>query len=538
MKKSTKIFANNKGYLLLTIVTSLIQAVASVVMAIASRDLLDSAKEDIFINGLKLVVLVLIMILAYCLNHLFQQKLQLKLECNLKKELYSEIFKKDYYTISKIHSGNLMNYLTSDINVVSQNAATIIPSLLLFVTKLVLAFALLAYLLPELALILLGIGLLAFLSSYAFRKKLKKLHKNVQEKDGIMRSYMQESIESMLVIKSFNGEEASFNKMNNYQDEYKIAKNKRINFSVSINTLLSLAFQCTYVITLIWCILKVHSGMSYGTLLAVVQLVGQIQGPMTNLSGFLPKYYQMKASEERINDIINLKSEEYLNSDAIFDFEKIEINNLSFSYDGFKVIESSNLTINKGDFILIKGLSGIGKSTLLKLLLGIYKPVIGDMIVEYNDEKINISKQTRSLFSYVPQGNFIFSGTIRENLTFFSPNIKEEEIIEALKIACADEFVKKLDNGLDSYIGEKGLGLSEGQIQRLAFARAILTSRKIILLDEATSALDQKTEIELLKNLKALNEVTCIIVTHKDASKEICNKEFVFDKTKIIERDL
>ena len=536
--KKMKIFVDNKGYLFLTIVTSLIQAVASVLMALASRDLLDSSSNELFINTIKLISIVLIMILAYCLNHLFQQKLQLKLECKLKKEVYNEIFKKDYYTISKIHSGNLMNYLTNDVNVVAQNAAAIIPNLLLLVTRLVLSFIFLAYLLTELALVLLGIGLIAFLFSYIFRKKLKKLHKDVQEKDGIMRSYMQESIESMLVIKSFNSEIRSLEKMNNYQEDYKNSKNRRINFSVSINTLISLVFQCTYIFTLVWCVLKVESGMSYGTLLAIVQLVGQIQGPMTNLSGFLPKYYQMKASEERLNDVINLKNEEHLNNKEIFDFDKIEIEDLSFSYDDFKVIESSSLTINKGDFILIKGLSGIGKSTLLKLLLGIYQPIDGSMTLYQNEEKVNISKQTRNLFSYVPQGNFIFSVTIRENLTFFSPNINEEDIINALKIACAYEFIEKLDNGLDTYIGEKGLGLSEGQIQRLAFARAILSNRKIILLDEATSALDQKTEIELLENLKMLEDVTCIIVTHKDASKTICNKEFVFDKTKITENNL
>ena len=204
--KKMKIFVDNKGYLFLTIVTSLIQAVASVLMALASRDLLDSSSNELFINTIKLISIVLIMILAYCLNHLFQQKLQLKLECKLKKEVYNEIFQKDYYTISKIHSGNLMNYLTNDVNVVAQNAATIIPNLLLLVTRLVLSFIFLAYLLTELALVLLGIGLIAFLFSYIFRKKLKKLHKDVQEKDGIMRSYMQESIESMLVIKSFNSE--------------------------------------------------------------------------------------------------------------------------------------------------------------------------------------------------------------------------------------------------------------------------------------------------------------------------------------------
>lgn len=538
MKKTQKIYTNSKSYLILTIITSFIQAISSVYMALASKDLLDSNSGELLFNSIKLIITVLIMVIAYALNHLFQQKLQLKIENNLKIDLYNNIFKKEYYTISKIHSGKLMNYLTNDVNIVASSAATIVPSAILFATRLILALILLLVIEPYLALCLFAVGIVAFLGSYIFRKKLKKLHSNVQEKDGISRSFMQESIESMLVIKSFSGENESSNKMNEKINDLEKARNKRINFSVMVNSGLLFVFQFTYAFTLIWCVYRLNSGMTPGTLLALVQLVGQIQGPMTNLSGIVPKYYQMIASLDRINEILNLEEEYALKEECINEFTKIKISNLSFSYDDFKVIENANLIINKNDFILIKGESGIGKSTLLKLLLAIYKPLNGNILICDNEEEVSASKNTRGLFSYVPQGNFIFSGTIKENLTFFNPNVSGEQIESALDVSCAKEFINELENGLNTNIGEKGIGLSEGQIQRLAVARAILANRKIVLLDEATSALDQDTEIKLLNNLKKLNDVTCIIVTHKDASKAICNKEFVFDKTNIIEKTL
>lgn len=534
-----KILSSNKLLILITIISSMIQAIASIGIALISKILIDQGIDSLLVNTIYLIIVIIILIIFYAINHYSQIKLQSKIEHNLRTDLFSNIFDKDYYIISKIHSGKLMNYLTSDINVVASNASSILPSCVLMSTRLVLAFIVLLILEWHLAIFLLSVGLVGFVIALLFRKRMKTLHKDVQEKDGASRSFMQEAIESNLVIKSFLGEEVVDSKNTHLQEEVFKSKIKRAKFSVSINSLLNLVFQGTYALTLVWAVYLVWTNeVGYGTLVALIQLVNQIQGPMMNLSGIVPKYYQMMASIERILEVKNLESELKVKDDKVEDFETIKFEDFNFSYDNFNVIKDSNLIINKGDFVLIKGISGIGKSTFLKLLLGILKPTSGSAYIENGDSRTCLSKTTRTLFSYVPQGNFIFSGTIKENLTFFNKDVKDDEINKALELSSSNSFIQNLENGLNTYIGEKGLGLSEGQIQRLAIARALLSNRKILLLDEATSALDRNTELEVLNNLKSLKDVTCIIVTHKDASKFICNKELEFNNNVITIKEL
>ena len=217
------------------------------------------------------------------------------------------------------------------------------------------------------------------------------------------------------------------------------------------------------------------------------------------------------------------------------DLESIEFDNITFSYSrGDSIIEDSSLSVKKGDFVAIMGISGIGKSTLLKLLLGVFNTQSGEIYLNTKDGKILADKHTRPLFSYVPQGNFLLSGTIRENITFLCKDVSEDKINEAIRMSCSEEFVKNLDDGLDTVIGERGLGLSEGQVQRLAVARALLSGSPVLLLDESTSALDEATEAQLLENLKNSKDITCIIVTHKKAALDICNRHIQINDKKIV----
>ena len=203
---------------------------------------------------------------------------------------------------------------------------------------------------------------------------------------------------------------------------------------------------------------------------------------------------------------------------------------IQFNYGRESVLESGEASFSKGDFIAIRGISGIGKSTLMKMLLGVYKPKTGHIrLYKKNGECVEAGPGTRALFSYVPQGNYLFSGTLRENILLINPDATEKEIDEALEISDMKEFVRALPEGLDTVIGEKGLGISEGQAQRLAITRAILSHAPIILLDEATSALDADTERRVLERIKALKQKTCIIITHKEAALEVCDKEFVLE---------
>jgi ATP-binding cassette subfamily B protein len=278
--------------------------------------------------------------------------------------------------------------------------------------------------------------------------------------------------------------------------------------------------------------------ISFGTLTSVVQLVNQIQAPFAGISGIMPQYYSVLASAERIIEIEALPEEplEYplLDRRRAYDgLERMTFENICFSYGREVVLKDASLEIKKGDFVVIGGISGIGKSTLIKLLLGVIKPQKGRILLRINGEDVPAGKHSRPLFSYVPQGNLLLSGTIREAVSVANENLSDEKIMAAARISCADTFIERLPDGLDTYIGEKGFGLSEGQIQRLAITRAILSDAPIILLDEATSALDETTEARLLNNIKELKDKTCVIISHKRAAFEICNKHVFIEEQRI-----
>mgnify|MGYP002335347632 FL=1 len=285
-----------------------------------------------------------------------------------------------------------------------------------------------------------------------------------------------------------------------------------------------------------WCAIKVSmKAMTYGTLTTVLQLISQIQTPFVSITKMFPQYYAVLASAERIMEIENITNEEstYEKIDVKQTYDKlksIRFNNIKFNYGRETVIEHGDAMLNKGDFVAIRGISGIGKSTLMKMLLGVFKPQQGtiDICLE-NGKTIQASPDTRCMFSYVPQGNYLFSGTIRENILMINPNASDEEVSQALKLSEIEDFIENLPDGLDTVIGEKGLGISEGQAQRLAIARALISNAPIILLDEATSALDKNTEEKVLDNIKKLNKKTCIIITHKAAALEVCNREFIIN---------
>ena len=253
----------------------------------------------------------------------------------------------------------------------------------------------------------------------------------------------------------------------------------------------------------------------------------------------MPKYYSMLASAERIMEIEQIENEPNFNE---IDREKvygqlkgIAIENAVFTYDRDKVLNGGSVYINKGEFVAISGPSGVGKSTLIKLLLGVYQLDNGKVYFDLNDCKLDIDNSTRVMFSYVPQGNMLFSGSLKDNITFINSNASQSQIDFALFVSQVSEFIGDLPQGLDTLVGENGVGLSEGQIQRIAIARAILTNAPIILLDEATSALDEQTEKAVLNNLKALKDTTVIIVSHKKAATSICDRNIQIKDKKIKE---
>ncbi|WP_308618011.1 ABC transporter ATP-binding protein [uncultured Eubacterium sp.] len=538
-------FNKERWQIFVLIFTNTLNAVLTIIYADFSKNIVNAAtKEHSFDRIVYFAVLFLLIIMFQLfltlVSRSFTERCKARIEVTLRKHILDVVLIKDYQGVTKYHTGEIQNRMTSDVTTISDGFTTILPNLVNFIVRLVCAFVYLVVLDKVFTLVFLVGGILVFAFSFLFRKILKRLHKNVQESEGRVRSFIQEILTSLLVVKSFNVEEKVSGEADELMENNYKTKMKRRLFGIFANAGINTTFNLGYVFALAYGSYRLLHGLDYGNLVAMLQLVNQIQQPFASLSGMLPKYFALLASAERIIELDNIKDETQqnendVNVELIYDnLNCIDFNNITFAYDRDLILDDTSLIVNKGDFVAIMGISGIGKSTLLKLLLGVFTVNSGSITLDVNSEKIPVDCHTRRMFSYVPQGNFLMSGSIKDNLTFINSNVTDEEIKNAVRISCADQFVYDLPDGLDTVIGERGIGLSEGQLQRLAIARSILSKSPIMLLDEATSALDEATELRFLKNLKEIQDKTCIIVSHKTAALEICNKHIQIIDGKIV----
>lgn len=542
-------FKKERWHLFVIVASVTGTAVLTVTYASYSKRIINAATIDkswdlALRYALTFLGFILLQLALTLITRSFAERCKARIEVTLRQYILRATMKKDYSDVIKLHTADIQNRMTSDVTVISDGFTTIIPNLLHFIVKLACAFGYLVYIDKAFALVFLLGGICVFFFTQIFRKLIKRLHKKVQETEGTVRAFIQEILTSLLVIKSFCVED----KVNERADElmeinYK-AKMKRRLVSIIANGGIHFVFNSGYVFAIAYGAYKLVNGtIDYGTVTAMLQLVNQIQAPFASLAGLLQKYFGLIASAERIMEIDNLIDEVVKNQDDLdvvecYDkLEKIDFKDITFGYDREIILNNTSLEVNKGDFVAIMGISGIGKSTLLKLLLGVYHPNVGSISLVTNDSEIPVDCNTRKMFTYVPQGNFLLSGTIRENLTFINDNATDEEINEALRVSCADQFINELPQGIETVIGERGIGLSEGQLQRLAIARAVLSKCPVMLLDEATSALDEATELRFLKNLRDMQDKTCIIVSHKTAALEICNKHIQIVDSKIVVED-
>ena len=310
-----------------------------------------------------------------------------------------------------------------------------------------------------------------------------------------------------------------------------------------MSALFSLLSNFGLILAIVLCSVSilVQGNDDYGSMLSMILLLMQLQHPFSAFSSVIPAYYSRLASAERLSEIediaVEQTSDNAANINALYlDMQSILVDNVYFAYDRDAIFSGASTIIHKGEIACLTGASGTGKSTLFRLLLQVYEPTDGAIYIRTQTDDISLTAKMRGLFAYVPQGNFLFSGTIYEYLTFFCEDLganADEKIKAALQTACA-EFVWDLPQGLQTVLGEDGDGLSEGQTQRLAVARAILSNRPILLLDEATSALDSETEKKLLENIRALQNKTCLIVTHRPAALEIADKILTVENHKIV----
>ena len=528
---------------------SLIQALlggSGVIYALLLRDGIDSAAEKDrsgFILALvSVIVLVAVQITLRAVVRWLEEHSRSAMENILKSRLFETLLKKDYASVTDIHSGEWMNRLTSDTKVAADGMVDILPGVVGMAVKMAGAFVMLMIIEKRFLFIILPGGAALLLLTYLFRKVLKRLHKSIQENDGQLRIFLQEHLGSLVIVRSFSAEERTAEQGKQKMSAHKAARMKRNHFSNVCNIGFSAAMNGMYLVGFAYCGFGIISGtVSYGTLTAILQLISQIQSPFANITGYLPKFYAMTASADRLRE-----AEDFADdcSDEVYDiseikafydneFSAVKVENICFKYkcdDRENVLENVSFVINKGENTAFTGHSGCGKSTVLKLLMCLYQCDGGRILIQKTDgTETELTGRWHRLFSYVPQGNHLMNGTIRQIITFSDKQADEERIRSALKISCAEEFVSELENGIDTMLGERGAGLSEGQMQRIAVARAIYSDAPVLLLDEATSSLDEATEKQLLENIRSMTDKTVLIVTHRPKALEICDKTINFN---------
>lgn len=515
-------------------ILSMIGTCGSLVIAAATRGLIDSAVgrdgRQFLFNAILISGAVLTIRLCGLISGLLSAKTGAELLRDLRTMVLRRLLHKQYAELDGFHSGELVNRMFSDVGIVRNGIMEAVPAIVSMAVGFAGAAVLLIRMDWRFILLMLAGGLLGLILIAAFHKPMTSRHKAAQESEGRLHAALQELLENLRLVKASGTEKRMEGRTEDRQQAFLAAQLRKGRFSVSMNNSISLVFQLSWLFCMLWGCYGIYCGrLTYGMLAAILQLLGQIQGPFSKAAGVADQLYGTISSAERLKELLDLPEEEPVPADDSVpdrEFREIRLCGVDFSYRrrAEPVLKQVNLTIRAGEFAAVTGASGSGKSTLFQLLLGIYQPAGGELKFCFADGKeMAVSRSTRGLFAYVPQGNTLFSGTLRENLTMFTDSASDEEILQAARLACLDRFLAELSDGLDTVIGERGIGLSEGQAQRVAVARALLSRAPILLLDECTSALDEKTETELLRNIASLRGKTCLIVTHRRAALEICN---------------
>lgn len=520
--------------LLLLTAVQIGNALLGVAFALTTRNLIDSAvsgSRDAFLQACLLQGgIILSLVFTQWLSRNLHARLEAELDRDWKKSLLHTLLQGDYAAVSAYHSGELLNRMNNDVRAVNDGMLNILPSCASMVTRILGVLGAMLVLEPVFTGILLSAGaVLLVVTGYA-RRKLKALHRQVSECEGRVSSILQETLEKLLLVQAMDLEKEMEDRTCRRLDERFHAQRKRKNVSVFANTSVSILYYLAGFGALVWCAARLMTGtMTFGDLTAVTQLVSQVKAPFVNISGILPKYAAMLGSAERLMELELVQTQDTtvppIERSVYSQMNAICANHLCFSYDRDEILSQLSFRLEKGCFTIVTGPSGKGKSTLLKLLLGIFHPASGELYLDCQGGRIPLQRSTRRLFAYVPQGNLIFSGTIRENLLIAAPMSSDDAIRQATYVSAMDDFLSQLPHGLETMLGESGAGLSEGQSQRLAIARAVLGGAPILLLDEATSALDEETERRVLQRLRALPGRTCIAVTHRPAARDIADTQ-------------
>ena len=469
-------------------------------------------------------------------------KLSIYINNDIQADIFDKIIDADYMALNRYSNGDVLNRFTGDIGTVSSNAISWLPSIVISIYQFIASFLVIMHYDITMAWIAFASAPFLLIVSRFVIKKQREYGKKVREMSSEVMTFEVETFYNFDTIKSFGITKQYSEKLRWWQRKFKDISLDYNLFSIKTNIYMSVVGMFVQFLAFFYCLyLLWTNAITYGTMTLFMQQRSALSGSFNSVLSIIPAFLNSSVSAHRVRELVELPKEKHVPASNklnqyIKDGFTVQMQGVNFAYiNDNKIITESAMMAKPGEIIAIIGPSGEGKTTLIRLILGLIYPQKGEVTIESsNGTRIPMNADTRHLFSYVPQGNTILSGTIAENMRMAKEDATDEEIIEALKAACAWEFVEKLPQTFNSKIGEKGRGFSEGQTQRIAIARALLRNAPILLLDEATSALDVTTERNVLRNIiKKHPNKTCIVTTHRPTVLNMCERVYRVMETRV-----
>lgn len=513
----------------------------SMVSALASKELVNSivllgaegyGGKRIAAIGFVVVFLAAIGILLNAYINRYGAKINLRVSNELRAEVFDTFLRTDWESLQQYHSGDLLTRVNTDVTNVANSVLGWIPTLIIKLAQFIASLVVILCFDPTMAVFALITAPLTLIAAKPFVSKMRVLSKEMRTVNSEMTAFHEEALQNVQSIKAFNLVDPFTDRLKRVQSRYYDTALRFNRFSVVNSSLLSAVGLLVSYLCLGWGAYRLWRGnIDFGTMVLFIQLAGYLAAALSALIKLVPSAIECTVSAQRIMTIFDLPQEKFEGLAEVEALKKEKfslcLDKLRFSYQNRSlVLDALELSVSPGEMIAIVGPSGSGKTTLFRILLALLHPSEGTAELVSGALHVPLSPATRSLFSYVPQDNVIFSGTIADTLRLVRPSATDEELYAALKVACADTFVRALPQGIYSTLQERGSSLSVGQNQRLAIARAVLADAPILLLDEVTSALDMETEEKVLKNIAALPNKTCILTTHRPSVLSLCDRVY------------
>lgn len=541
--------------IIIYIILGVVATVMSLGVSIASKYLIDAVVEKssdtILCSAATAIGLVLFQYLFQALSSWITAVVSSKVNNDIRHEVYSRILCAGWSDIGSYHSGDLINRLEGDASAVSSGVISFIPTAFTRSVQFLGSLVIVLYYDKTMALIALMGAPFMFFSSRLLLKTIRKYNKKSRELNGEILSYSEESMQNIQIIKSFDLTKQYISNFKAILENYRGIRLEYEKFSICMTIVLSLIGVIVSYSCYGWGIYRLWKGaISYGTMTLFIQISGILTSSFSSLASLAPTAVSIATAAGRIMEVTDFKPEEDVDKEqALKVLSACEKSGLRLVFDGvsFKYPESENevlknasFEVHSGETVALVGPSGEGKTTVLKLILGLVTPTEGSLYLEaFSGERVDVSDSTRRFCSYVPQSVNIFSGTVEENLKMVKPDATREELEAVLKAADLFDFISSCENGLNTEIGERGTNLSQGQLQRLAIARALLRDSEILLLDEITSSLDTDTESRVLENImRAFPDRICIVTTHRESMLKYCDKVLKVTGEGRVERDI